>query len=109
MNASPNLNLSVVAKMRNLKVLKSAFVEWILHEHNVCQVHCMCSVTAESCMAIFVAAACEEAMNAAPVPFLRRLRSRSCADPDSMLFRQPRSEQVAWPKTLTLQLCVCEK
>lgn len=23
--------------------------------------------------------------------------------------RQPRSEQVPWPKTLTLQLCVCEK
>lgn len=49
-----------------------------------------------------------ESMNATPVPFLWELRARSCVDPDSMLFRQPRSEQVPWPKTLTLQLGVCE-
>lgn len=37
------------------------------------------------------------------------LRSGSSSEPDSMLFRQSRSEQVPWLKTLTLQICVCYK
>lgn len=47
--------------------------------------------------------------SAAPIHYQRRVRSGPSARPDSMLFRQSRSEQVPWPKTLTLQLCVCAK